>query len=124
MGFLEDEVMQLDVSEVVYNYQGYGVATAVKYGLCKAIKTAYKHFMVGFIDSYNNVSLKTAVIDASNYNIIVDSNDFTEILEEYYYSIAPATNREVGTALLNVINELFIKCMDYVVERHNYYCKF
>ena len=125
---LEDEVMQLDVDEVIYNYQSYGVRGAVKYGLCKAIKTAYNHFMVGFIDSYNNVnnvSLKTAVVDASNYNnVIVDSNEFTETLEEYYYSIAPATNYEVGAALLNTINELFLKCIDYAKKQANYYCNF
>ena len=55
--FLEDEVLQLDVNEVVCNYQNYGATVAVKYGLCKAIKPAYNHFMVSFIDTYNNISL-------------------------------------------------------------------
>ena len=122
---LEDEVQLLDVSEVIYNYQSYGVTTAVKYGLCKAIKTAYNHFMVSFIDSYNNVSLKTAIVDANNnYNVIVNSNEFTETLEECYYSVAPATNREIGVALLNTINEFFVKCIDYVEKQANYYYNF
>ena len=121
MGFLADEVMQLDVYNVIYDYQGYGATVAVKRGLCKAIKTAYNHFMVSFIDSYNNVSLNTAIVDASNYNVIVNSNDFTEILEEYFYNIAPGTNSEVGVALLNTINKLFIKCVDYVERQASYY---
>lgn len=122
---LEDEVMQLDVNELIYNCQGYGVATAVKYGLCKAIKTAYNRFMISFIDSYNNISLKTAIVDASNYNnVIVDSNEFIEILEKYYYSVVPVTNRAVGIALLNVINELFVKCIDYVENQASYYYSF
>ena len=124
MSVLEDEVMQLDVNEIVYNCQNYGATVAVKYGLCKAIKTAYNHFMVSFIDTYNNISLKTAVVDSSNCNIIVDSNEFTEILEEYYYSIAPATNQEVGVALLDVINRLFVKCTDYVGKQASYYYNF
>ena len=123
MGFLEDEVLQLDINEIIYSYQGYGVTVAVKYGLCKAIKTAYNNFMVSFIDSYNNVSLKTAVVDSNDHATIVDSNEFTEILEKCYYSIAPATNHEVGTALLNTINELFIKCVDYVERQASYYYK-
>ena len=123
MGFLEDEVMQLDAEEVVNNYQNYGVTVAVKYGLCKAIKTAYKHFMVSFVDAYS-VSLKTSIIDSSNYTVIVDSDEFTEILEEYYYSIAPATNREVGVALLNTINKLFVRCVDYVERQASYYYNF
>ena len=118
---LEDEVLRLDVNEVVYNYQNYGVTTAVKYGLCKAIKNGYNHFMVGFIDTYNNISLRTTIVDSSNYNVIVNSNEFTETLEEYYYSIAPATNPETGVALLDVINRLFIKCIDYVEKQANYY---
>lgn len=118
---LANEVMQLD--DVVYNYQNYGVRGAVKYGLCKAIKTAYNHFMVSFIDTYN-VSLKTAVIDSSNYNIIIDSNEFTKILEEYYYSVAPATNQEVRDSLLNVINELFLRCISYAKKQADYYCNF
>ena len=122
--FLEDEVLELDVNELVYDYQNYGVRTAVKYGLCKAIKTAYNHFMVSFIDSYNNISLKTSIVDSNDYKVIVDSNEFTEILEEYYYSIAPATNSEVGVALLDVINRLFIKCRDYTEEQIDYYYNF
>ena len=118
---LEDEVLRLDVNEIVYNYQSYGVTRAVKDGLCKAIKNGYNHFMVSFIDSYNNISLKTAVVDASDYNIIIDSNEFTEILEEYYYSVAPATNCEVGAALLDAINELFIKCINYAETQASYY---
>lgn len=121
---LEDEVLELDVNEVVYDYQGYGVRMAVKYGLCEAIKIAYNHFMVSFIDTYNNVSLETSIVDSNNYNVIVDSNDFTEILEKYYFNIAPATNREVGIALLNTINALFIKCRDYVEKQVNYYYNF
>ena len=125
MSFLEDEVMQLDVNEVVYNYQSYGVTTAVKYGLCKAIKNAYNHFMISFIDSYNNISLRTSIVDSNNYNnVIVDSNEFTETLEEYYYSIAPATNHEAGVALLDVINRLFVKCVDYVEKQASYYYNF
>ena len=120
MGFLEDEeVMQ----EVINNYQNYGVTVAVKYGLCKAIKTAYKHFMVSFVDTYS-VSLKTSIIDSSNYTVIVDSDEFTETLEEYYYSIAPATSREVGVALLNTINKLFAKCVDYAERQASYYYNF
>ena len=120
MGFLEDEeVMQ----EVINNYQNYGVTVAVKYGLCKAIKTAYKHFMISFVDTYS-VSLKTSIIDSSNYTVIVDSDEFTETLEEYYYSIAPATNREVGIALLDTINKLFAKCVDYVERQASYYYNF
>ena len=120
MGFLEDEeVMQ----EVINNYQNYGVTVAVKYGLCKAIRTAYKHFMVSFVDAYS-VSLKTSIIDASNYTVIVNSDEFTETLEEYYYSIAPATNREVGIALLDTINKLFAKCVDYVERQASYYYNF
>ena len=124
MLMLEDEVLQLDVNEIIYNYQSYGVRVAVKYGLCKAIKTAYNHFMVSFIDSYD-ISLKTTVVDSNNYsNVIVDSNKFIETLEKYYYCIAPATNAEVGTALLNTIDALFIKCIDYVEKQTNYYYNF
>ena len=123
MGLLEDEVLELDVNELLANYQNYGVKTAVKYGLCKAIKTAYNHFMVSFIDSYD-VSLKTTVVDSSKYSVIVDSNEFTEILEQYYYSVAPATNLETGTVLLNTINALFIKCVDYVEKQASYYYSF
>ena len=124
---LEDKILQLDVNEIVYNYQNHGVRVAVKYGLCKAIKTAYNHFMVSFIDSIDSydISLKTAVVDSNNYsNVIVDSNKFIEILEKYYYSIAPATNIEVGIALLNAINALFVECIDYVEKQTNYYYNF
>lgn len=122
---LEDEVMQLDVNEIVCNYRSYGARVAVKYGLCKAIKTAYNHFMISFIDSYNSISLRTSIVDSSNYNnVIVDSNEFMETLEECYYSVAPATNYEVGVALLNTINELFIKCIDYVKRQTSYYYNF
>ena len=127
MGFLEDEVMELNVNELIYSYQNYGVKTAVKEGLCKAIKTAYNQFMVGFIDSYsyNNISLRTSIVDSSNYNnVIVNSDEFIEILEQYYYSVAPATNSEVGVALLNAINALFIKCVDYVEKQIDYYYNF
>ena len=124
MSLLEDEILKLDTNELVVNYQNYGVRTAVKYGLCKAIKTAYNHFMVSFIDTYSGVSLKTSVVDSSNYNVIVNSNEFTEILEQYYYSVAPATNAEVGDALLDTINELFIKCVDYVEKQTRYYYNF
>ena len=121
---LEDEVLQLDVNEVVYSYQSYGATVAVKRGLCKAIKAAYSHFMISFIDSYNNVSLKTSIVDSNNYTVIVDSNEFTEILEKYFYNIAPATNPEVGVALLNTINELFVKCSDYAERQVSYYYNF
>ena len=40
-----------------------------------------------------------------------------EILEQYYFSVVPATNPEVGVALLNAINALFIKCRDYTEEQ-------
>lgn len=118
MSFLEDEVLQ-----IVSKYKDYGVTVAVKYGLCKAIKTAYNHFMVSFIDSYN-ISLKTSVVDSNNYNVIINSNEFTEILEQYYYSVAPATNLETGVALLNTIDALFIKCVDYAEKQINYYYNF
>ena len=122
---LEEEVMQLDISEIVHTYQNYGARVAVKYGLCKAIKTAYNHFMVSFIDSYRGISLRTSIVDSSNYNnVIVDSNEFMETLEKYYYSIAPATNCEVGTALLDVINRLFVKCVGYVENQASYYYNF
>ena len=121
---LEDEVLQLDVKELVCDYQNYGVVVAVKYGLCRAIKTAYNQFMVSFIDTYNNISLKTSIVDSSNYSIIVNSNEFTEILEKYYYSIAPATNFEVGVALLDVINKVFVKCIKYVEKQIDYYYNF
>ena len=120
MSFLEDEVLELDVDEVLYNYQNYGVTTAIKYGLCKAIKNGYNHFMVSFIDTYN-FSLKTTVVDSSNYHVIINSNEFIEISEKYYYNVTPGTNLEVGVALLNVINELFIKCVDYVEKQTSYY---
>ena len=113
---LEDEVLELDVNELVYDYQGYGVRTAVKYGLCEAIKNGYNNFMVNFIDTYNNVSFDTTVVDSNNHNVIINSNEFTEILEQYYFSVAPATNSEVGVALLDVINRLFIKCVEYTEE--------
>ena len=114
MSLLEDEVLELDVDELVSNRQNYGVRMAVKYGLCKAIKTAYNRFGVGFMDYYNNGSLKTTIVDSNSYNVIVDSSEFTTILEKYYFNIAPATNSEVGDALLDVINRLFVKCVDYV----------
>ena len=121
MYLLEDEVLELDVNELLTNYQNYGVRVAVKYGLSKAIKNGYNNFMVSFIDTYN-VSLKTAVVDSNNHNdVIINSNEFTEILEEYYYSVAPATDSEVGDALLDVINELFIKCVTYVEKQASYY---
>ena len=121
---LEDEVLELDTTEVVCNYQNYGARTAVKYGLCKVIKTAYNQFRVGFMDYYNNGSLKTTIVDLNSYNVIVDSNEFTEILEQYYYSVAPATNLEAGNTLLGVINRLFIKCRDYAEEQAYYYYNF
>ena len=125
MSFLEDEVMQLDAREIVYDYQNYGARVAVKCGLCKAIKTAYNHFMISFIDNYNNISLITSIVDSSNYNnVIVDSNEFTEILEECYYNVAPATNCEVGVALLSTINKFFVRCVDYVEKQTNYYYNF
>ena len=115
----------LDTNEVVYNYQNYGATVAVKRGLCKAIKAAYSHFMISFIDSYNNVSLKTSIVDSNNYNtVIVDSSEFTEILEKYFYNIAPGTNSEVGAALLNTINEFFIRCIDYAERQVSYYYNF
>lgn len=118
---LENEVLKLDVNEVIYNYQNFGARVAVKYGLCKAIKTAYNHFMVGFIDTYD-VSLKTSVVDSNDYNnVIINSNEFIEILEYYYYSVAPATNFEVGVALLNTIKALFAKCVEYVEKQTDYY---
>lgn len=118
----DDEVLKLDVNELVCNYQIFGVRVAVKYGLCKAIKTAYNRFMVSFIDTYDKVSLKTSVVDSNDYNnVIISSNKFTEILEEYYYSVAPATNFEVGDALLDVIDKLFIKCVEYVEKQTSYY---
>ena len=121
MSLLEDEVLELDVKEVVYNYQSYGVAGAIKRGLCKAIKNGYNHFMVSFIDSYD-FSLKTSIVDSSNYNsVIINSFEFIEILEQYYYSVAPATDFEVGSALLDTINQLFIKCVDYVKNQASYY---
>ena len=123
MSSLEDEVLKLGIGEMVYDFQNYGAITAVKYGLCRAIKTAYNQFEVGFIDYYDNgsLSLKTTIVDLNSYSVIVDSNEFTEILEQYYYSVAPTTNSEVGNALLDVINRLFIKCRDYSEEQINYY---
>ena len=126
MSLLEDEVLKLDINEVVYDCQNYGVITAVKYGLCRAIKTAYNQFGVGFIDYYNNssLSLKTTIVDLNSYNVIVDSNELSTILEKYYFNTEPATNHEVGSALLDVINRLFVKCRDYTEEQIDYYCNF
>ena len=124
MGLLEDEVLELDVNELLANYQNYGVKTAVKYGLCKAIKTGYNRFGVGFMDYYNNGSLKTTIVDLNSYNVVVDESEFSTILEEYYFSIALATNSEVGNALLDVINRLFVKCRDYAEEQVAYYYNF
>ena len=123
---LEDEVSELNINEVVYDFQNYGVITAVKYGLCRAIKTAYSQFGVGFIDYYNNssLSLKTVIVDLNSYSVIVDSNELSMILEEYYFNTEPTTNYEVGSALLDVINKLFVKCRNYAEEQVDYYYNF